>query len=41
VEKDLDKAKDYLSKAAAAGSPTAEEELKALNESIPAGTRAE
>ena len=31
VEKDLAKAKDYLTKAAAAGSPTATDELSKLN----------
>ena len=32
VEKDLSKARDFLTKAAAAGSPTAAEELKKLPE---------
>lgn len=36
VPKDLTKARDYLSKAAAAGSPTAAEELEKLNQAFPA-----
>ena len=34
VEKDLTKAKEYFNKAIAAGSPTAAEELKELNNAV-------